>query len=165
MAQPRGPSTSLNPLAPLLYGTLTHLHHGRTNMALLHSQCANARNMSLRRESSQEPPRATRTTQTLWRVHAATGARCAAGGLPPQPCTSPAPPLSNPCHGCGKTVWRRSVAGPPRAFRCGKDQLGQLSHDVRRAPTAWERAGRHASGGAAGWALGAWRAGATWKMM
>ena len=56
MAQPRGPSTSLNPLAPLLYGTLTHLHHGRTNMALLHSQCANA---PVNVAAARELPRAT----------------------------------------------------------------------------------------------------------
>ena len=56
MAQPRGPSTSLNPLAQLLYGTLTHLHHGRTDMALLHSQCANA---PVNVAAARELPRAT----------------------------------------------------------------------------------------------------------
>ena len=41
-AQPRGPRTSLNPLASLLHGTSTQIYTTDPNMALLHSQCVNA---------------------------------------------------------------------------------------------------------------------------
>ena len=93
-AQPRGPRTSLNPLASLLHGTSTQIYTTDPNMALLHSQCVNApQHVATARELASATTRYTDYTNAVPGPRGHRGKVCGRGAAAAAMHGSPAPPL------------------------------------------------------------------------